>query len=102
MIPKVFFTRFKPSLKAIGAYTAIKYFASNKTGTTEYTSIPTMGALVGLSEAGFKRAVAELVKKGAVRVRHRTRKTPDGKRLSLPNFYETVNLQIPAGDDESI
>jgi hypothetical protein len=103
MIPKVFFTRFKPSLLAIGAYTAIKYFASNKTGTSEYTSIPTMAALVDLSNNSFKKGVNELVKKGTLRVRHRTRKTPGGNRLALPNLYEILDLDdiAESGEDDA-
>lgn len=100
MVPKAFFTRFKPTQKAIGVYLAIKYFASNKTGTSEYIGIPAMAALVDLSEKSFKRGLAELVKKGAVRVRHRTRKTPNGNRLALPNLYEILNLETGSGEGD--
>jgi hypothetical protein len=104
-LPKVFFTRFKPTHLAQGVYSAIKFFASTKTGTSEYTSIPTMAALVDLSESSFRRGLKELVRKGIVRVRHRTRKMPGGKRQALPNHYEIVNLDLtpaPADDDAPI
>lgn len=102
MIPKMFFTRFKPSQTAICAYLSLKYFASNRTGTTEFTSVPTMAALVDLSDRTFQRALAELVKKGAVRVKKRTRRTPSGQRMSLPNLYEIVDLQLPQVEDAPI
>jgi hypothetical protein len=102
MIPKMFLTRFKPSQTAICAYLSLKYFSFNRTGTTEFTSIPTMAALVDLSESSFKRALGELVKKGAVRVRHRTRKTSSGQKMSLPNLYEIVDLQPPQVEDAPI
>lgn len=94
MVPKAFFTRFKPSLKAIAVYIAIKYYAHNTRGTAEYTSIPTMAATVDLSEKTFKRGVSELVKMGAIRVRKRSRKSPNGERIPLPNLYEIMNLEI--------
>lgn len=102
MIPKAFFTRFRPSSTAILTYIALKYFCLNRTGTTEFTSIPTMAALVDLSESSFKRAIHELLKKGAVRVRRRTRKMPSGQKQSLPNLYEIIDLNTAKGDDAPI
>lgn len=102
MIPKVFFTRFRPSNMAVTAYMALKYFAFNRTGTTEFTSIPTMATLVGLSESTFKRAIKELAKKGAIRIRPRKRKLANGNKMSLPNLYEIVDLELSAGDDAPI
>jgi hypothetical protein len=98
MVPKVFLTRFRPSQNAQSAYLALKYFAANRTGTTEFTPIPTMAALVYISVSSFQRGIRELVKKGAVRVRQRTRKTPAGHRLNLPNLYEIVDLELSKDD----
>jgi len=102
MIPKRFFVQFKPSIAELGAYIAIKYFAINRTGKSEWTSIPKMARLVDLSTRTFQRAVASLAKKGAVRIKHRTRKTSGGKRFSMPNIYEVLDLQPVADDDPPI
>jgi hypothetical protein len=98
-ISKTFFA-LRPSHLAVCAYNSLVYFSSNRTSTTEMISIPTMAALVGVSESSFKRALAELVKKRAVRVRHRGRKTPNGQKISLPNLYEILDLT--PGQDDSI
>src|SRR4051812_10943112 len=87
MIPKVFFTRFRPSVNALAVYVALKL-------RHKYASIPAMAKLMDISEGSFKKGTAELVKKGVVRVRHRTRKTPDGNRRQLSNSYEIVDLDL--------
>ena len=92
MVPKVFFTRYQPSLKAIATYLALKYHASTLTGTCEFISIRTMAKTVDISETTFKLGLKELVKLGTVRVRQRSRKSGRGERIPLPNLYEIVNL----------
>jgi hypothetical protein len=97
MLPKAFFTRIKPSLNALAAYTAIKFYARNDRSAG--TSIPDMARTVNLSIDSFRRGVVELVKKKALKVRRQTHKTAGGKRMNLPNVYEILDLHP---DKESI
>jgi predicted ArsR family transcriptional regulator len=87
MIPKVLFTKYRPSVNALAVYVALKL-------RHKYASIPAMAALMDISEGSFKKGTAELVKKGVVRVRHRTRKTAGGNRRPLANAYEIVDLDL--------
>jgi hypothetical protein len=97
LLPKALFTH-RLSLKALGAYTAIKFFASNASGKSEHVSVPTMAALVDLSVDGFRRGVNELVKKKLLRVRRHSKRTSGGKKLNLPNVYEILNLHQPEAE----
>lgn len=97
MIPKAFFSRIKPTSKEICVYVALKNYTLNRKGTCEYVSIRTMADLVDLSESSFKRGMAGLVKKGAVKIRHRSRKSSRGERIPLPSMYEIVNLEAGQG-----
>lgn len=101
MIPKAFFTRFRPSLKQLGAYVALKYHARNLSGTCEFIALHTMAKTAGMSESSFKRALRELVKLGAVRVRQRSKKSGRGERIPLPNLYELINLDVRMPDDQT-
>jgi len=103
MIPKPFYTRYKPSWKAIVAYNAIKFFASSRNSKSTYTTVPAYAAMVNVSLNTFKDGVKELEKKGLVRVRSHTRKTTNGNRQSLPNEYEILEIPGTGGsEDESI
>lgn len=96
MIPKAFFTRFKPSWKATMAYVALKYYTHGPTKSCEHRSHKVMADTVGISEATLKRGIRELVKAGAVTMKRRSRKSPSGDRIPLPNLYEIVNLDLSA------
>jgi hypothetical protein len=97
MIPKVFFTRYNPSFRAILAYTALRYYASNEAGACEGISIKTLAGRAATSDDTFKRGLAELVKKGIVKSVKRSRKSPAGDRIPLPNLYELADLQPDGG-----
>jgi hypothetical protein len=97
MIYRAFY-RLNPSQIAFMTYASLKYFAS-PSGKIEFTSVPTMAEWVGISVSSFQRGVRELVKKGAVKIHRRRRKTPAGQKLSLPNLYELVKLS-PNDPDE--
>jgi len=97
-VPATFFA-LQPSTYGIAAYNAIAYFASWTRRKNEGTSIPRMAALVHMSVRAFHNAVAELVKKKAVRVHHRTQKTANGKREKLTNVYELLEIKGPKADD---
>lgn len=92
MIPREFFRRFEPSWRASLTYTALKYYASVDAGTCENISIRLMAKTVNISEDTMKRGLAELVKKGAVKVYRRSKKTAKGQRVPLPNLYELISL----------
>lgn len=101
MIPKAFFTRFRPSLKQLGAYVALKYHAHNLSGTCEFVALHTMARTAGMSESTFRRALGDLVKLGVVRVRQRSRKSGSGERIPLPNLYELINLDVATAGEEA-
>lgn len=87
IIPKVFFTDFRPSANAIVVYVALKLHDRNP-------SIPTMAKMAGISVSSFQRGTAELVKKGLLQVHQRTRETPGGNRRPVTNVYEIMDLDI--------
>ncbi len=98
MIPKVFFTRFNPTWKATQAYVALKYYASLNSQDCENISIKTLARIVNVSEDTIKRGLAELEKKGVVKIYKRSRKSPQGGRIPLPSLYEIQNLQAIGGE----
>lgn len=91
MIPKAFFD-LKPSQKGFLVYLALRFYASNKRQACEFVPIRTMAQRVQLSESSFKRGVEELEALGAVRVRRRSRRSPQGQKIPLPNLYELAHL----------
>jgi hypothetical protein len=91
MIPKAFFTQIRPSQYALAAYLAIKFYAND--GKSDRMPIPKLAQIVGVSVDSFRRGVAELVKKKALKVRHRRKKTAKGTVMNLPNIYEIVDLK---------
>lgn len=103
LIPKAFFTRFQPSWKASMAYVALKYYTHTQTQSCEKIPHRSMAAMVGISDATLKRGIKELVTLGIVTVKRRSRKSPSGDRIPLPNLYEIVNLDVSqdglSGDD---
>lgn len=98
MIPKVFFTRYQPSYKAILTFVALKYYASNEAAACEGMSIKTLAARVAISESTLIRGMAELTRKGVVRALKRSRKSKDRARIPLPNLYELADLQEIGGE----
>ena len=98
MVPKVFFTRYEPSFRAILAYVALRYYASNEAAACEGISIKTLAARAATSGDTLKRGMAELVKKGVVKVLKRSRKSATGDRIPLPNLYELADLQPEVGE----
>lgn len=91
-ISKTLFTRFKLSSRAILAYTTLAYYRYNGTGTVEKLTAKTLGNLVGMGESTMKRALGELVEKGVVEMRRRTKKSRKGNRIPLPNLYVLIDL----------
>ena len=98
LTPKIFFTRYEPSWKAILTYTALVYYTSNTTQSCEGITMKTMAARVGIGWQTFLRGLEELKRKGVVVVRHRSRKSATGGRIPLANLYELIDLQ-PDGRD---
>ena len=98
LIPKVFFTRYSPSWKAVLTYTALVYYSNNVAGSCEGVTIKTMASRVGIGKRTFLRAVEELEKKGIVKVTHRSRESESGNRIPLANLYELADLQPDGGE----
>lgn len=98
MIPKVFFARFNPTWKATVALTALKYYANVDFGGCENISIKTLARIVNVSDKTIQCGLAELESKGVVKIRKRTRKSPEGDSTPLPNLYEMQNLQAVGGE----
>jgi DNA-binding MarR family transcriptional regulator len=98
LIQKIFFARFTPTFRAILAYLAMKYYGSNEKGTCEKISYATMAKRMNTSKNTIIRGVEELEKKGVVLVHKRSKKSPKGERVPLPNLYELVDLQATAGE----
>ena len=98
MIPKLFFSRFNPSWKATVTFAALKYYASVDSGACQNISIKTLARMVKVSEDTIKRGLAELGKKGVVRIRKRSRKSAQGERIPLPNLYELLSLEAIEGE----
>lgn len=98
MIPKLFFTRFNPTWKATLTFAALKYYASADSGACQNISIKTLARVVNVSEDTIKRGLAELAKKGVVKIRKRSRKSATGERVPLPNLYELLNLEAIGGE----
>lgn len=98
MIQKLFFTRFNPTWKATITYTALRYYSSSESAACQNISIKTLARIVNVSEDTIKRGLAELEKKGAVRIRKRSRKSAQGERIPLPNLYELMNLEAIEGE----
>jgi hypothetical protein len=96
MIPKAFLRRFKPSLRATGAYVALRYYARNDKGTCEGMSNRTLAELMNVSEDTIKRGLAELCAKKAVRKVKRSSRSTEGNRIPLPNLYVLLHIE----DDE--
>jgi hypothetical protein len=94
MIPKAFFTRYEPTYRAILTYTALSYYAENRSGSCEGITLKTLAARVAISESTMMRGMAELVRKEVVTVHRRSRKNPKtGELIPLPNLYELTDLQ---------
>jgi predicted HTH transcriptional regulator len=93
MLPKLFFTRYSPTWKATQAFVALKYYASNEAAACQNISIRTLAKIVNVSEDTIKRGLAELEKKGIVKIRKRSTRSSKGERIPLPNLYELVNLE---------
>ena len=91
LIPKVFITRYKPSVKAFGAYVAIKFYATNDQSMN--ASVAAMARIVGMGSESFRDGVRELVKMKVLRGTAEFHKKANGKRLQLPNVYELLDLQ---------
>lgn len=100
ILPKALF-KLEVSVYGLAAYIALKYYAQNSSAACERMSVRTLANLVRISETTMKAALAELEKKGAIRVHQRSSKSPKGKRIPLPNLYELVNL-MPTADDPLI
>ena len=98
MTPKLFFTRFNPTWKATLAYMALEYYASLNSQDCENVSIKTLARIMNVSEDTIKRGLAELEKKGVVKIYKRSRKSPQGGRIPLPSLYEIQNLQAIGGE----
>ena len=64
LIPRKFFTKFKPTSKATLAYLAISYHADAETRSCHGRSNKALGETVNASEDTIKRGVAELREKG--------------------------------------
>lgn len=92
LIPKAFFAKFQPTPRATMAYLAVKYFTNTKTQSCESIPHKIMAERVGISETTLKLGIKELVRKGAMKVKRRSKKSPAGDRIPLPNLYEIVNL----------
>lgn len=71
--------------RALSAYTALAYF-SRETGCN--AGIEQLAAIVGISPRTMRRALADLARLKAIRVRPRT----GAKGTSLPNEYALVDL----------
>lgn len=98
MIPKVFFTKFKPSTRATMAYLAVKYYTHGQSQSCESIPHKVMAEMVGISETTLKLGIKELVKMGAMTMKRRSRKSPTGERIPMPNLYEIVNLDLANQD----
>jgi hypothetical protein len=92
LVPKSFLREFKPSWRAIVAYVGLVYYTNNKTRACERIPIRTIAEIASVSEDTIKRGIAELVKKGVIKVRHRSRKGPNG-RIPMPNLYEIQHIE---------
>jgi hypothetical protein len=93
LIPKIFFTRYDPTWKAILTYTAMLYYSSTTEGTCERVTMSTMAKRTGIGKRTFLRGLEELKRKGLVTVRHRSRKSASGGRIPMANLYELTDLQ---------
>lgn len=93
MLPKALFSKFKVKRQGLLAYVALAYYANNRSGACESITVQTMAEVVGVSPQTFRRGVAELEKKGIVKIRQRSRKGPVG-RVPMPNLYEIQNIDL--------
>ena len=100
LIPKLLYTRYAPSWRAILAFNALAYYANNQAASCEGVTMKTMAARVGIGWQTFLRGVQELERKGVVKVRHRSKKSAKGGKIPLPNLYELIDMQ--PGDAEPI
>lgn len=90
--------KFKPTWKAILAYYAIAYYAHNGSRTTENMTLRSLARIAAVSESTILRGLEELRKKGAIKVRHRSKKSPAGNRIPVANIYECQVTQLVDGD----
>lgn len=89
--------RFNPTWRAILAYYAIAYYAHNGTRTAENMTMRVMARVAGVSERTMMRGLAELQKKGAIGVKHRSKKSAAGKKIQIANLYQ-CKLNDESGD----
>jgi hypothetical protein len=97
LIPRKFFTKFRPSSKATLAYIAISYYTDAKARSCHGRSNKALGETVNASEATIKRGVAELRNKGAITVHTQSRESRAGNRIREPNLYKLVHLDAAGG-----
>jgi hypothetical protein len=98
LLPKVFFTRYEPTWKAILTYTALVYYSNTSEGSCEGVTMKTMAKRTGIGRRTFLRGLEELQKKGIVKVTHRSGKSEKGGRIPLANLYEIADLQPDASE----
>lgn len=94
MVPKPLLNKFHPSWRGILAYMALAYYANTKAGACEGFTAKALGEIVGISPNTFRRGVAELVDKGVVQVRSRSRKGPANGKVPMPNLYEIQHIDL--------
>ena len=98
LIPKAFFQNFSPGWRAVLAFTALKFFANNSTQSCESVPLRVMARRVGTSEDSLRKGILELERMGVVKTRQRSRRSPKGKRIPLPNLYELIHIDENSGD----
>lgn len=96
-ISKALFS-FQLSTRATLAYLALAYYRNTKSGACENMTVRTMAARVGIGESTMIRGLAELQKKGVIRIRHRSKKSAAGNRIPLASLYELVDIDAIGGD----
>lgn len=98
-VSKALFT-FNLSTRAYAAYMALAYYRHNGTGTIENLTLRTLAGRVGVAEKTMKRGLAELEKKGAITIRHRSKKSTAGNRIPLANLHTLIDLdeKLRGGD----
>lgn len=85
------------SPRAILAYVALAYYRHNLSSSVERMTMRTLAARIGIGESTMMRGLDELRRKGVVKIRHRSQKSANGKKIPLANFYDLVELDSSRG-----